>query len=175
MTENRITAVCLFRDRVEAQRAIDALKAASFREGQIGVVTQKHDENDGSKAVTGAAIGVATGAGVGAVWALGIAAALFPPLGVVAGGTLAAVLASAAAGAGIAGLVGALVGLGLPEHEAKYYADEINAGCTLVTVKSDGRYEEALAILREGGGFDMSTREGPSAMRGGRPAANPLS
>jgi len=169
MTENRITAVCAFNDRAEAQKAVAALKSANFRDSEIGVVTQKHDQDgnatvdaSGSKAATGAGIGLATGAGVGTLWALGIAAAVFPPLGVVAGGTLMAVLASAAAGAAAAGLAGALIGLGLPENEAKYFEGEIKAGRTLVTVKAAGRYDEALNILRQSGGYDMSVKRSAS-------------
>jgi hypothetical protein len=99
---------------------------------------------------------------VGALWALGIAAAVFPPLGVVAGGTLMAVLASAAAGAAAAGLAGALIGLGLPEDEANYFEGEIKAGRTLVTVKAEGRYDEALSLLRQSGGYDMTVNRSSS-------------
>jgi len=53
-----------------------------------------------------------------------------------AGGTLAAILASAAGGAAAAGIAGALVGLGIPEDEAKHYDSEFQAGRTIVTVKA---------------------------------------
>src|SRR4051794_40542331 len=107
----RTTAVGVFSDRAEAQRAVEALKQAGFRDDQIGVVTQRQDEGGavverptGTKAAEGAAIGAAAGAGVGALWALGIAASILPPLGFVVGGTLMAVLASAGTGAAIASL-----------------------------------------------------------------------
>ena len=151
------------------QKAVAALKSANFRDSEIGVVTQKHDhdgnataDGSGSKAVAGAGIGMATGAGVGTLWALGIAAAVFPPLGVVAGGTLMAVLASAAAGAAAAGLAGALIGLGVPDDEAKYFEGEIKAGRTLVTVKAGSRYDEALNLLRQSGGYDMTVKRSTS-------------
>src|SRR4051794_18405554 len=108
--QTRTTAVGVFEDRAAAQRAVDDLKRAGVRDDQIGVVTQKHDERGaagtaaGAKAAAGGEVGAAVGAGVGALWALGTAAAVFPPLGVVAGGTLMAVLASAGAGAAVAGL-----------------------------------------------------------------------
>ena len=47
------------------------------------------------------------------------------------------------------GLVGALVGAGVPEHEAKYYHEEFEAGRTIVTVTANGRADEATAILRQ--------------------------
>jgi hypothetical protein len=164
-TTKRTTAVVVFGDRAQAQQAVAELRRAGFRDDQIGVVTQKHDEHGaapgkdaGTKAAEGAGIGVAAGAGIGALWALGIAAAIFPPLGVVAGGTLMAVLASAATGAAVAGLTGALVGLGVPEHEAKYYEGEVKAGRTLVTVRADDRYDEAFTTLRRAGGYDQANR-----------------
>jgi hypothetical protein len=108
----RTTAVGVFSDRTEAQRAIEKLRMFGFLDNQIGVVTQKHDDHvatvkkdPATKAIEGAEIGAAAGAGVGVMWALGIAAAVFPPLGVVVGGTLMAVLASAGAGAVAVGLV----------------------------------------------------------------------
>jgi uncharacterized protein (TIGR02271 family) len=165
---SRTTAVGVFADRAEAQRAVAELKRAGFRDDQIGVVTQKHDEHavaghkdTGSKAAEGAAVGAAAGAGIGAAWALGIAAGIFPPLGVVAGGTLMAVLASAGAGAAAASVAGALIGLGIPEEEARYYEGEVKAGRTVVTVKADGRYDEAVAVLRRFGGYDMASRPVP--------------
>ena len=57
---------------------------------------------------------------MGALWGLGILAGIVPAIGpAIAGGTLAAILSSAAAGAATAGVAGALIGLGIPEDEAK--------------------------------------------------------
>ncbi|HEY1378864.1 MAG TPA: YsnF/AvaK domain-containing protein [Gemmataceae bacterium] len=177
---NRTTAVGVFADRAEAQRAVAELKRGGFRDDQIGVIAQKADEHaaavhkdTGSKAGEGAAIGAAAGAGVGAAWALGIAAGIFPPLGVVAGGTLMAVLASAGAGAVAAGIAGALIGLGIPEEEARYYEGEVKAGRTLVTVKADGRYDEAVAILRRFGSYDMASKSAAATTTATAAAAAP--
>ena len=53
-------------------------------------------------------------------------AGVIPVIGpAIAGGTLGIMLSNAAAGAGIAGLIGALVGAGIPEYEATYYQDEL--------------------------------------------------
>ena len=59
--------------------------------------------------------------------------------------------------------VGALVGLGIPEEEAKYYETEVKGGRVLVTVKADGRYDEAYAILRRFGAYDVNTRRAAPA------------
>jgi hypothetical protein len=163
------TIVGVFLDRNRAQRAVNELRRVDFREDQIGVITRTEhgippaeewpaDIATNSKVAEATAIGAATGAGIGALWALGIAASVLPPVGpVIAGGTLAAVIASAA-GAGVVGtIVGALIGLGIPEEEARYYEQEFAAGRTLVTVRPEGRYEEAFTILRSNGAYDMQT------------------
>jgi uncharacterized protein (TIGR02271 family) len=96
---------------------------------------------------------------LGALAGLGVLAGVIPVVGpAIAGGTLGIVLSNAAAGAGLAGLVGALVGYGIPEEEAEYYRGEFEAGRTIVTVTADGRADEATAILRRFGAYDMSTR-----------------
>jgi len=86
-------------------------------------------------------------------------AGLLPAIGpVIAGGTLAAILASAATGAAAAGLAGALIGLGIPEEEADYYEGEVGSGRTVVTVKAGDRYDEARQVLQRYRGHDFETR-----------------
>jgi hypothetical protein len=160
--------VGVFRDRRAAQQAVDELRLVGFRADQIGVAAREGTlvaETDtaaaGSHWEEGAVTGVAAGAGIGALWAIGIAAHVLPPLGpVILGGLLASVAASAAGGAAVGGIVGALVGLGVPEEEARYYEQEFHAGRTLVTVRAPGRYEEASAILRRYG----ATEADPAAV-----------
>ena len=72
---------------------------------------------------------------------------------------LVSVLASAVSGAVIAGIAGALIGLGIPEEEATYYEGEFKSGRTLVTVQAPGRYEEVRDILRRYGAYDHANRE----------------
>jgi len=164
--------VGVFSDRAQAQKAVQELKQAGFRDDQIGVIARDH-EKDTAKTTTrtgdthaseGAVAGVAAGAGIGALWGIGIAAGLVPAIGpVIAGGTLAAILASAATGAAAAGIVGSLIGMGIPEEEAHYYDSEIRAGRTVVTVRADSRYDEALAILRRFNAYDSSSRSTAAA------------
>jgi hypothetical protein len=58
--------------------------------------------------------------------------------------------------AAVGGALGTLVGLGVPEHEARYYEPELHAGRTLVSVRAPGRYEEASAILRRHGAAEAA-------------------
>lgn len=162
----RMTVVGVFNNLHDAQAAVRDLKAAGFRDDEIGVVGPgDHDTvagkpiDGGTHAAEGAAAGVATGAGVGALWAIGIAAGLLPAIGpAVAGGILGSILASAAGGAAAAGLAGALIGLGIPEEEATYYENEFKSGRTIVTVKTTTRQDEARRILGRYNSYDMESR-----------------
>ena len=58
-----------------------------------------------------------------------------------------------AAGAAAGGLLGALIGLAIPEEDARYYQTEVETGRTLVTVQAGGRYAEAVDILRSNGAY----------------------
>jgi len=165
MTE-RMTVVGVFNNVRDAQAAVRDLKAAGFRDDEIGIVGPGDNDtvagksiDGGTHAAEGAAAGVATGAGVGALWAIGIAAGLLPAIGpIVAGGILGSILASAAGGAAVAGLAGALIGLGIPEEEASYYENEFKSGRTIVTVKTTTRQDEARRILGLHSSYDMESR-----------------
>ena len=143
---NHATVVGVFNDVRMAQAAVEELRRAGFREDQIGVMTQgRHGETTGtvveptgSHWEEGAAVGVATGAGIGALWAVGMATIALPPIlpAVLVSSWLVSVLASAVSGAVIAGIAGALIGLGIPEEEASYYEGEFHSGRTLVTVQA---------------------------------------
>jgi hypothetical protein len=57
-----------------------------------------------------------------------------------------------------AGLAGALAGLGIPKEEAEFYEGELRTGRTIVTVTAPGHQQEAMAILRRHGAYDISSR-----------------
>jgi len=164
--QQRNTIVGVFEDNRHADQAVSDLRKTGFREDQIGVArrraegeaTETTTTDEGSNAGTGALTGALAGAGVGGLVGLGILAGIIPAIGpVIAGGTLAAILANAAGGAAVGGMIGTLVGAGIPEDEARYYHSEFEAGRTIVTVKADGRYDEAMAVLRRHGAYDMHT------------------
>jgi hypothetical protein len=166
---NHATVVGVFNDVRMAQATVEELRRVGFREDQIGIMTRGVQgettgivtEATGSHWEEGAAVGVAAGAGIGALWAVGMAAIALPPVlpAVLVSSWLVSVLASAASGAAIVGLAGALIGLGIPEEEATYYEGEFHSGRTLVTVQAPGRYEEVREILRRFGAYDHANRE----------------
>jgi hypothetical protein len=104
---------------------------------------------------------------------LGVLSGVIPVVGpAIAAGTLGIVVSNAAAGAGIAGLVGALVGAGIPQEEASYYQSEFESGRTIVTVQAANRRGEAVSILSTNGAYDMSTRG--TVVSNSRSSAGPL-
>jgi uncharacterized protein (TIGR02271 family) len=179
-TTGRSAVVGVFRDRSEAEKAVEELKRAGFRDDQIGFVTRRDDgagtagtatdrDTAGTDRTTGAATGAVAGGVLGAVIGAG-AALLIPGIGpVLAGGILAAALGGAAIGAAAGGLIGALTGLGIPEEEAEYYNTEFESGRTIVTVKADGRYQEAYDILHRFGAYDYRGREAMASAAGAAP------
>ena len=157
------TVVGVFDERSEADRAIDDLVKAGFRNDQIGVVTrdpqgktvvQKEGEAE-THAASGAVTGAVAGAGIGGLVGLGVLAGVIPVIGpAIAAGTLATILTNAAGGAAIAGLGGALIGWGIPEEHAKYYDSQLQAGRIVVTVHADDRCDRARTILESHGGYN---------------------
>lgn len=167
-TKQRSTIVGVFEDRRHADQAVADLKHVGFRDDQIGVA-MRHGEDaavdtdaeaTGSHAESGAITGVLAGLGLGALAGLGVLSGVIPVIGpAIAAGTLGVLFSNAAIGAGVAGLAGALIGAGVPEKEAHYYHGEFEAGRIIVTVTADTRADEASAILRRYGAYDMSTRD----------------
>lgn len=159
----RTTVGALFADRLQAQQAIQDLKAAGFVEDQIGVALRDNNEQGQLVEDTGvhthAGSGATTGAVVGGLLGLlvGIGALAIPGIGpVIAGGALAHALGAGAAGAvtgaATGGILGGLVGLGIPEHEAQHFESGFNQGRALVTVNAGNRAAQAVEILERDGG-----------------------
>jgi hypothetical protein len=165
-TQQGSTVVGVFEDRLHANKAITELHQAGFSQSQIGVAMPHAEGGEDitatdpdSHAASGALTGALTGLGLGALAGLGVLAGVIPVVGpAIAAGTLGVIISNAAAGAGIAGLVGALVGAGIPEHEAKFYQGELETGRSIITVEAAGRADEATVIMRQCGGYDMSNR-----------------
>ena len=151
-----------------AEKAIDDMKAAGFRNADISVlVSENVGTKDlafvkGTKAPEGTATGAASGAVIGGAlgWLLGIGALAIPGLGpFIAAGPIMAALAGAGVGGTIGGLAGALVGLGIPEYEAKRYEGRVKDGGILLSVHSNNSdaTKRAKLILEATGAQDISS------------------
>ena len=98
------------------------------------------------------------GGGLG--WLVGIGALAIPGVGpFIAAGPIMAALAGAAVGAAAGGLTGALIGLGIPEYEAKRYEGRIKGGGILLSVHTDDSdwTKRAKDILEQTGAQDISS------------------
>lgn len=160
------TVVGVFHTSTEAQRAVSRLKALGLTDDQIGVISHDQEgtfqEQSGeTMAEEGASVGAVAGLGAGALWGIGIAAGVLPAIGpVIAGGTLAAIAASAGTAAAAGGILGALIGLGIPEEEAEFYQGEFEHGRTIVTVKcSKDQLAQVHQVLDEHNVYDYERRE----------------
>jgi hypothetical protein len=137
-----------FRDRAEAERAYDSLLRRGYSPDEINVImsddtrkryfTETSVSSDlGTKAaeggLTGATVGGTVGAIAGVVAAAGTLA--IPGLGIVLAGPVAAGLAGLGAGAAAGGVLGTLIGAGIPEEHAKVYQTDIEDGGIVVGVK----------------------------------------
>lgn len=156
MAESTI-AVGVFRDPTQAHKAVEELRQAGYSDEEIGYLARasapEPDESTSALITNTAVEGGLVGGLLGAVVAL-----LIPGFGLaIAGGVLAAAIGGAALGAAAGGLLGVLMGIGIPEEEARYYQKELAAGHTVITVKAESGYADALEILRRNGAYNATT------------------
>jgi hypothetical protein len=146
----------LFKNKVAAEAAVDALMKRGYSRDDISVLmsdatrSKEFALQTRSHAAEGAGIGGAVGGAVGAVLA-GIAAVgstiFFPPINLVIAGPIAAALAGAGAGGATGGLIGGLIGAGIPEYRAKVYDAGLRGGGILLGVEA--RADEEIEKLEE--------------------------
>ena len=121
------------------------------------LTTEKH-----TKAPEGAAAGATTGGILGGSLGLlaGIGALAIPGLGpFIAAGPIMAALSGSAVGGSLGLLLGALVGSGIPEYEAKKYEAGLKEGNTLISVhtRNDEQIKQASDIMKKEGAKDISS------------------
>jgi hypothetical protein len=164
----------IYPDYAGVERAVDALKAAGYRNTDISVLfpenagTKDFAHEKGTKAPEGATTGAATGAVLGGTmgWLAGIGALAIPGVGpFIAAGPIVAALAGAGVGGAVAGIAGALIGMGIPEYEAKRYEGRVKKGGILLSVHSDSSdwTKKAKEILESTGAEDVSSSGEASA------------
>src|SRR5436309_2353794 len=95
--------VGVYAERAPAQQAVEELIRVGFPEDQIGIVARDSSPRKASPWEEGAATGAVTGAGMGALWGLAVAAGMLPVGPVIAGGLFVSMLAGAAEGAAVGG------------------------------------------------------------------------
>ena len=168
---------CLAHDEEQAAIIVEDLRAAGFSNNDISVLlpdklsTRGFAHEKGTKAPEGAVTGAGTGGVLGGVlgWLAGIGALAIPGLGpFIAAGPIMAALSGVAVGATAGGLVGAwwgwgvaggLIGMGIPEYEAKRYESRLREGKILFSVHSENSDEvrRAKEIFERAGADDIAS------------------
>jgi len=181
------TIIGLFDDFSAANAATEALVARNFDRNDISIAANNASGQDAAVAAdgeganahsgerreamqeaakNGAGAGAVVGTGIGGTVGLlaGLGIIMIPGIGpIIAAGPLVAALTGAgvgaAAGAAVGGLVGALTRIGVPEHDAHFYAESVRRGGTLLMVRADDALaEDAADILTELGAVDVDQR-----------------
>lgn len=162
------TAVLCTATAAQAEAIILNLKHAHFSSNDISVLmadksgTRDFAHEHNTKAPEGAAAGVGTGAVLGGAlgWLAGIGALAIPGLGpFIAAGPIMAALSGAAVVGTVGGLTGALVGMGMPEFEAKQYEGKVKSGSCLISVHSKDSNQTKLAkeVFERAGAKDITS------------------
>jgi uncharacterized membrane protein len=163
------TVVGLFDSHEHAEQAVRDLIAAGYDSRTMSVVATdpeghfaKHTvDKSGDLASSGAVAGGASGLVLGGLLGLLVGAATIaaPPVGVMVAGPVVGMLTGA--GLGLVGgtIVGALIGLGIPDEEVHVYAESIRHGSVLVSVQvPDGDLAAAEALLVRNGAINIQER-----------------
>jgi hypothetical protein len=164
----------IYATRAAAEECVDALRRANFRNTDISALfpdnagTKDFACEKNTKAPEGATAGAASGALFGGVlgWLAGLGALAIPGIGpLIAAGPILAALAGAGAMGITGGVVGALVGFGIPEYEAKRYEGRVKHGGILLSVHCDDAHWVARAedVLKRTGAEDISSSSEASA------------
>ncbi|HEX3837638.1 MAG TPA: hypothetical protein VHW25_11805 [Steroidobacteraceae bacterium] len=180
----QLSAIGIYSTATQAEVGVDMLVTKGFKSAGISVLLPEHPNTQpaapGTSAVarptpqttkTGSASAVGATAGGALFGALamlaGAGALAIPGIGpFIAAGPLMAGLAGLGVGGAVGGLGGALVGMGLPEDEAKRYLSRIGSGHTLVVVHCDTPAEglKAKDILTTSGAAEVSVSNEPIAV-----------
>jgi len=173
----------IYRDRANAEEAVDALRAAGFRNSDVSALLPDnvgskdfaHEKN--TKAPEGTTAGATSGGILGGAlgWLAGIGALAIPGVGpLIAAGPIVGALAGVGVGGAVGGLIGALVGMGIPEYEAKRYEGRVREGGILLSVHCDDSEwaKRAKKILENTGAEDIASTGEASAdyAKGNKPA-----
>lgn len=146
------TIVGVFNSVQDAHAAVREIEAQGISRDDVSVVANKNatgydtmeDRDKTSDVVADAGIGAAIG-GVGGLLLSAAGALTIPVIGpILAAGPIAAALTGAGIGAAAGGFVGALTESGIPEQDAKHYAEGVRRGDVLVTIRTDERNADAV-------------------------------
>jgi hypothetical protein len=165
---------CTTRTVEQAEHIVLELKQAGFTSDDISALlpdrsgtrdfAHEHHTKAPEGATAGGAVGLGLGAGLG--WLAGIGALAIPGVGpFIAAGPIMAALGGAAVGTATGGIIGALVGMGIPEFEAKRYDAKVREGSILISVHTESGHQRDVAkdIFKRNNADDISSGSEASA------------
>jgi Protein of unknown function (DUF3341) len=158
----------IYQTQADVEFGVDALRSEGFRNTDVSVM---FPENKGTKdfavekhtkAPEGTAAGATTGVVIGGVlgWLAGIGALAIPGVGpLIVAGPIVATLTGVGVGGAVGGIAGALIGMGIPEYEAKRYEGRIKEGGILLSVHGDDSnwITKAKNVLQRTGAQDVAS------------------
>jgi hypothetical protein len=174
MAGKNTAAFGLYPTRESVEGAVLALKQEGFRSEDVSVLfpdkqgTKDFAHEKNTKGPEGTATGAGSGAVIGGTlgWLAGIGALAIPGIGpFIAAGPIMAALAGAGVGGTVGGITGALIGMGIPEYEAKRYEGRVKEGGILLSVHCDDSTwtKKAKDLLKRTGAQDVSSTGEASA------------
>lgn len=158
---------CIATTEMQAEEIVSQLKTKGFYNDDISVLfpdktgTKEFAHEKHTKAPEVAVTGVSTGGVVGGAlgWLAGIGSLAIPGAGpFIAAGPLMGALSGAAVGAAVGGFTGAIVGMGIPEYEAKRYEGRLKDGNFLISVHVENprEIERVKSVFKGAGAQDVS-------------------
>jgi hypothetical protein len=159
---------CIAKTYEQAEVIVEDLKEHGFLNDDVSALlpdkrgTRDFAHEHNTKAPEGATAGGVAGLGVGAVfgWLVGIGALTIPGAGpFIAAGPIMVALSTAAVGTAAGGIIGALIGLGIPEFEAKRFDAKIREGNILISVHVEDGTQKNLAkeVFKRHSASDISS------------------
>ncbi len=183
---SKSSVICIATTRSQAEYIVDHLKSEGFSNNDISALfpdktgTREFAHEKNTKAPEGATTGAGAGGVLGGAlgWLAGAGALAIPGVGpLIAAGPILAALSGAAVGAAVGGIAGALIGMGIPEYEAKRYEGRIRDGNILISVHAENsdRARQAKALFQEAGAESISStgESSVSPRKGDVPAPTP--
>lgn len=171
---------CIATSLGQASRIVDQLKVWKFSNNDISVLfpdkgsphdfAHKKHSMPHEDMVTGASAGSMVGGALG--WIAGIGTLTIPGVGpFIAAGPIMAALSGAAVGAAIGSVTGGLIGLGIPEIEAKHNEVKIKASNLLISVHAKSAHDITLAkdIFKQSGAENICSTGDASKLKNTRP------
>jgi hypothetical protein len=164
----KASVYCTTRTVEQAEHIVLELKQAGFTSDDISALlpdrrgtrdfAHEHHTKAPEGATTGGVVGLGLGAGLG--WLAGIGALAIPGVGpFIAAGPIMAALGGAAVGTATGGIIGALVGMGIPEFEAKRYDAKVREGSILISVHTESSHQRDVAkdVFKRNNADDISS------------------